>query len=184
MNKKLASILAIALCLSSCGSTGTSTPSQAETTTTAASEADSQQYEDLTIDDIIFPGEIKTEIKYKRTGYYRISIDGKWDLMLDERAQDGDILWDTEEDDARLNFVMMVSSESDYDTLVNTKVDTTKSDVNGYTVYVFKYNGKTCYTACRILGDSKYMLSVDDTIYDIPSEEEFNSVIEKLKIAP
>ena len=34
MNKKLASILAIALCLSSCGSTGTDTTSQAETTTT------------------------------------------------------------------------------------------------------------------------------------------------------
>ena len=34
MNRKLASILAIALCLSSCGSTGTDTPSQAETTTT------------------------------------------------------------------------------------------------------------------------------------------------------
>lgn len=34
MNKKLASILAIALCLSSCGSTGTDTPSQSETTTT------------------------------------------------------------------------------------------------------------------------------------------------------
>lgn len=34
MNKKLASILAIALCLSSCGSTGTDTPSQVETTTT------------------------------------------------------------------------------------------------------------------------------------------------------
>lgn len=34
MNKKLASILAIALCLSACGSTGTDTSSQAETTTT------------------------------------------------------------------------------------------------------------------------------------------------------
>lgn len=34
MNKKLASILAIALCLSACGSTGTDTPSQTETTTT------------------------------------------------------------------------------------------------------------------------------------------------------
>lgn len=38
MNKKLASILAIALCLSSCGSTGTDTSSQAETTTTTTAE--------------------------------------------------------------------------------------------------------------------------------------------------
>lgn len=183
MNRKLASILAIALCLSSCGTAETSTPSQAETTTTAASEVESQQYEDLTIDDIIFPGELKAEIKHKSTGCYAISIDGKWDLMLVQRSKDGDILWETEEDDARLDFLLMVSAE-DYDTLKKTYVDTTKSDVNGYTVYVFKYNGKTCYTACRMLGDSKYMLSVDDTIYDIPSEEEFNLVIEKLKIAP
>lgn len=183
MNRKLASILALALCLSSCGSAETGTPSQAEATTTAV---DSQQYEDLIIDDIIYPAEVKPEITYKGTGFYSLSINEKWKIHMNEIPKDDgtDILYDTEEDEARLYFLMNVSSEPDIDTLLSTQVDTTKSSENGYSIYVFKYHGTTGYTAYRKLGESKYILSVDDLISDIPSEEEFKEFIGKLKIAP
>lgn len=192
MSKKIIAVFAIVLTLTSCGTAATEEPSAVTTEATTAapveessSEAESIPRDDLTIHDIIFPGEVNPEITYKSSDtYYSVSIDDSWDLSLNMLPQNGDILWSSMQDDAKLYFVVNVSPESDFDKLVNTEVDITEETINGYTIYTFKYNGTTGYTACRSLGDTNYLLSVNDFVFDNPPKEDFNALIEKLKIAP
>lgn len=188
MNKKLASILAIALCLSSCGSTGASTPSQTETTTTAASEVESQQYEDITInDDIIIPSSAKAELTDKGESYYSIMLDDKWKMMISADDLGDDIIWldDEMEHDSRAWFVLCVASEPmDLEKAEKIECTTSEDYVNGYKIYTFDYNNHKGYAACNTLGTTKYILACNDYVYNLPTIEEFKSLIESLKIAP